>query len=127
MNNANTPVSHLTAAERMSVEGRAWQPRVVNGSAPSRPQLSVEPARKKFVAKGHDAQLQDAQYGKYPVVITTQAGEAILGRISRRDKFTITVTLAAGKHAGQDLIVYKHAIESVLIDKSEKADAGIEG
>lgn len=75
--------------------------------------------RKKFVAKGHDAQLQDAQYNKTPAVITTLDGAAIHGTISRRDKWTITVLLSKGTDAGQELIVYKHAIESVLLSKAQ--------
>lgn len=129
--NTNYPnadrVSHMTGAERISVEGRAWQPRVVNGGAPRGAAPSGEPPRKKFVAKGHDSQLQDAQYGKHPIQITTQAGETIDGVISRRDKYTITVKLSAGNNQGKDLIVYKHAIESVLIDKAPAADNTDEG
>lgn len=101
-------------------------------SAEARPTLSVprprpefrpdqarpEQPRKKFVAKGHDSQLQDAQYGKFPVEITTMGdGTVIHGLITRRDKFTITLRITRGTDAGKELIVYKHAIESVLINK----------
>lgn len=73
--------------------------------------------RKKFIAKGHDAQLMDAQFGNLETVITTMSGSEFVGTIVKRDKFTITLrhcseTVAL---AGQDEIFYKHAIESVRI------------
>lgn len=80
---------------------------------------SQEGGHKRFVAKGHDAQLQDAQHGKAPVVITTINDAIIRGTISRRDKWTITVLLDAPSSPGQELMVYKHAIESVLIAKTQ--------
>jgi sRNA-binding regulator protein Hfq len=73
--------------------------------------------KEKFVAKGHDRQLQDAQFGNIPVVLTLMSGDTVEGRITRRDKFTITVLLANGMDAGKESIFYKHAIEAVLIDK----------
>lgn len=64
--------------------------------------------KKKFVAKGHDAQLQEAQFNNYEVEVALMSGgEPIIGRITKRDKYTITV-------AG--LIIYKHAIETIGID-----------
>lgn len=74
--------------------------------------------RKKFVAKGHDSQLQDAQFGKFPVEITTINDAAIFrGTISRRDKWTITLAISSGPDAGCEVIIYKSAIETVLIRK----------
>lgn len=82
-------------------------------------QARPEQPRKKFVAKGHDSQLQDAQYGKFPVEVTTMGdGTVIHGLITRRDKFTITLRITRGTDEGKELIVYKHAIESVLINKA---------
>lgn len=76
------------------------------------------PAPRKFTAKGHDSQLQDAQYGCHPVEVLTLHGEdSLKGVISRRDKYTITLKLSGGTDAGKELIIYKHAIESILISK----------
>lgn len=75
--------------------------------------------KKKFVAKGHDSQLQDAQHGRLPVTITTLSGTPFNGTIARRDKYTITLRHNSPGTVvdGQDEIFYKHAIESVLIDR----------
>ena len=79
---------------------------------------SERPGPRKFVAKGHDSQLQEAQHNKHPVEVLTLNGEDLIhGTISRRDKYTITLKLSKGNDAGKDLIIYKHAIESVLINK----------
>lgn len=79
---------------------------------------------KKFVAKGHDAQLQDAQINKLPTTITLISGAVWVGTVSKRDKFTITLHHAEGTPvAGMDEIFYKHAIEGVLIDRRPEAVA----
>lgn len=76
----------------------------------------VTPPKKKFVAKGHDAQLQEAQFGNYEVVVTLMSGgDTIVGQIAKRDKFTITVRELEAKH---DCIIYKHAIETIVIRKA---------
>lgn len=72
-------------------------------------------APRKFVAKGHDAQLQEAQHSHLPTTLTMISGIVAEGTVSRRDKYTITLRYSNGTHAGQDEIFYKHAIESVLI------------
>lgn len=72
---------------------------------------------RKFVAKGHDAQLQEAQYGKLETVLTVMSGTAFTGLVVRRDKFTITLRHTVGASIGQDEIFYKHAIEGVLINR----------
>lgn len=82
------------------------------------PSQASEQPKKKFVAKGHDAQLQDAQYGKNTVIITTMSGEFVIGNVVRRDKFTVTIRITKGTDVGSELIVFKHAIESILIEKS---------
>lgn len=74
--------------------------------------------KKKFEAKGHDRQLEDAQYGKWPVCVETIDGDNYFGVISRRDKWTITVQLETPASAG-DPIVYKHAIKAVFIKRPE--------
>lgn len=73
------------------------------------------PAKKKFVAKGHDAQLQHAQFGKLQVeVVRISTDEPLIGTIARRDKYTITINhYRKDLGAWVDSIVYKHAIESV--------------
>lgn len=73
---------------------------------------------RKFVAKGHDAQLQEAQYGNLATTLTTLSGAVITGTIVKRDKFTITLRHSIGKNIGQDEIFYKHAIEGVLITRT---------
>lgn len=74
--------------------------------------------RKKFVAKGHDSQLQEAQHNKFPVEVNMLDGGVVRGTVSRRDKYTITVNMTAGgPNQGKDLMIFKHAIESVLIDR----------
>ena len=65
---------------------------------------------KPRAAKGHDAQLKDAQENGKPVTVTTLAGEEIKGNISNRDRYTITIR--SGDNYG---IYYKHAIESIYI------------
>lgn len=74
--------------------------------------------KKKFVAKGHDSQLQEAQYGKSTAVVTLMSGDIVIGNIVRRDKFTVTVRLTRGTDVGNELILFKHAIESILIEKA---------
>jgi sRNA-binding regulator protein Hfq len=73
--------------------------------------------KSKFVAKGHDAQLQDAQYGKFPVRVRLASGDQYWAQVVKRDKFTITFKCLKGEEAGLEEIVYKHAIESLLLDR----------
>lgn len=129
-------VTHLSAAERTSVEGRSRPTLHRTGGADVRefrPRIerTYEQGgeKKKFVAKGHDSQLQDAQYGKNRVRITLTSGSVINGTISRRDKFTITLrhenteANASNGIANLDEIIYKHAIEGVLVfPKSDSQD-----
>jgi sRNA-binding regulator protein Hfq len=72
--------------------------------------------KKKFVAKGHDAQLQEAQFNELPVTIVPigDPDNAYTGFIVRRDKYTITVR---NPQSGVESIVYKHAIEAVQIER----------
>lgn len=77
--------------------------------------------RKRFVAKGHDSQLQEAQYDKSPVEIVTLAGETHSGKITRRDRYTITLALESGINSGRSLMLFKHAIESVMVLKRQEA------
>lgn len=80
----------------------------------------IRPAPKKFVAKGHDAQLQEAQYNSLPVyllLLDAPADGWEEGKIVRRDKYTVTFRCATGQFAGLDQIVYKHAIAKVVIKR----------
>lgn len=79
-----------------------------------------EAPRKRFVAKGHDAQLQDAQMNGLPVRITCLSGIVVNGTITRRDKYTVTLQHDAENAAdgGEQEIFYKHAIESILVKKA---------
>jgi sRNA-binding regulator protein Hfq len=73
-------------------------------------------ARPKFVAKGHDRQLEEAQFGKFFTTILPMGNdEAYLGKIIRRDKYTVTIM----SEQGVESMVYKHAIESICIDRSK--------
>lgn len=71
---------------------------------------------KPRVAKGHDAQLKDAQDNGKPVQVVTMAGETIKGNISNRDRYTITI-----RNGNQYSIYYKHSIESITIIQPEVA------
>lgn len=84
---------------------------------PSSARSETEQPHRKFVAKGHDSQLQDAQSNKLPVAITLMGGMTVRGVIARRDKYTITLRYSSGTCEGMDEIYYKHAIESVLIER----------
>ena len=93
---------------------------IMNASSPSfstRPTNQFPP--KKFTAKGHDAQLQDAQFGKIATTITLIGGTVCRGLITRRDKFTITLRHTEGTNVGMEEIFYKHAIEGVLIERAD--------
>lgn len=105
-------VTHLNRDVRFEA-----RPTLHVGSRTPMPQASAP--HKKFVAKGHDAQLMDAQMNHLPVSLTTVSGTTIAGTISKRDKYTITIR----SEAGQDEIFYKHAIESVLIGSKEAGRA----
>lgn len=74
---------------------------------------------KKFVAKGHDAQLQEAQYGKFTVTVTPISDPDLFytGHITRRDKYTVTIL---NPLTGIESIIYKHAIEAIQIDRTPK-------
>lgn len=96
-----------SAAPQRPYTPRPYSPRPDNQDGTAGP--------RKFVAKGHDAQLQEAQYGTLLVTLTTMSGAVITGTVTKRDKFTITLRHSQGENAGQDEIFYKHAIEGVLI------------
>jgi Uncharacterized host factor I protein len=88
----------------------------------SNPGQGSFPAKRKFVAKGHDAQLQEAQLGQIPVELTMMSGISHFGIITKRDKFTITLTHSDGgdpDRTGCPEIFYKHAIEGVLLKTKE--------
>lgn len=75
-----------------------------------------KPAIKKYTAKGHDAQLQNAMYSKSQVRLQLLGKEkSVIGVIVRRDKFTITLQHSLGEFINMEEIFYKHAIESVLV------------
>lgn len=69
---------------------------------------------KKFIAKGHDAILKNAQDAGDMIKITAISGEIVIGKLVNRDKFTITVIEDA---TGDKATFYKHAIESFKIVK----------
>lgn len=66
---------------------------------------------KPAVAKGHDAILKAAQdSGAMVIVILSSDGTVINGKLTGRDKFTITVETNLGAE-----VIYKHAIERFRI------------
>jgi sRNA-binding regulator protein Hfq len=128
MSNESIPsnVTHLSRVERAApAEGRFGGGRYGNAEArPAAPFQSRDGEKKKFVAKGHDSQLQDAQFGKNKVRLSLLGGGTVRGTISRRDKFTITLRHEQGdtEVSGLDEIFYKHAIEGVLVFPRAAAD-----
>lgn len=73
--------------------------------------------KKKFVAKGHDAQLQAAQYDQAEVEVCTLSDIVFRGTISRRDRYTLTIK----DSSGVEVIVFKSAVESIRIKKATPA------
>ena len=65
------------------------------------------PAKRPFVAKGHDAILKSVQdkQGIITVVLGT-SGDVVTGALVARDKFTITI-----RTTSHVVTIYKHAIE----------------
>lgn len=76
------------------------------GSGPHRSTLRLDHG-KKSMAKGHDAVLKALQDGGRKITITLISGETVEGKITGRDKFTVTVLTSVGRRE----VVYKHAIE----------------
>lgn len=68
----------------------------------------------KFVAKGHDAILKNAQDAGEQIEIIAMSGDVIVGKILNRDKFTVTILQDSGKKR----TIYKHGIESFSIEKA---------
>ena len=71
-------------------------------------------SKAKFVAKGHDAILKNAQDAGSNIEIVTMSGEVIIGKLLNRDKFTVTLM----GDDGRKLTVYKHGIESFAVGKA---------
>lgn len=69
----------------------------------------LSPAKKQFVAKGHDAILKSVQDNRGAIIITTIGdGTEHGGILIARDKYTITIKT----DSGGSKTFYKHAIES---------------
>jgi sRNA-binding regulator protein Hfq len=77
----------------------------------------AERPKKKFKAVGHDIQLEQAQFNKFPTTIYVE-GEDFTGVITRRDKFTITLAYETITGSPVEEIFYKHAIERVRIERN---------
>jgi sRNA-binding regulator protein Hfq len=108
----NPNTSHLSAVDRGNLSNPRGGHSVFN---PGADRSGAAP--KRFVAKGHDAQLQAAQHDKSHVVVNIMGSSepvSYSGQLVRRDKYTITIRV----HNGDEYIIYKHAIESVLVTKS---------
>ncbi|QFZ84644.1 hypothetical protein GFK26_18630 [Variovorax paradoxus] len=67
-------------------------------------------SKPKFEAKGHDKQLQTAQYDRSLVEIETMSGQMHTGTLTRRDRYTVTL-----RDRGVERMYFKHAIESICI------------
>lgn len=80
------------------------------------PRRQYPPTGKRFIAKGHDSQLQDAQYSGAKTTLNLMSGISVTGKLLRRDKYTITLLHEKGEE-----IFYKHAIEGVLISAPTNA------
>lgn len=96
----------------ISAENQATQDATHSrGTLTARPGFSAsKPPRKPFVAKGHDAILKDFQdTGASVEVFLISSDIPLLGRVTARDKFTITLMLAG---LSIKRTIYKHAIES---------------
>lgn len=120
MNQSN--ISHLSAYERRSSTDTLRLPGSRTEYRPRHDSAGADPLRKRFSAKGHDGQLQEAQYAKLPVTVLTMRDVSYRGTIVRRDRYTITLK-ASGIGTRTDcgnaeVILYKHAIESILIDRT---------
>lgn len=118
MNNLNHD-SHLPNVRAYVQDSTNVRPLRAPGATPyqhDRKERS-DSAPRKFVAKGHDAQLQDAQFSGREVRVATMGGDLIFGKIVRRDKFTITLEVTQGTETGALEIIYKHGIESVQVKK----------
>lgn len=85
----------------------------------SAPPRDMGAKKKAFVAKGHDAQLKEAQNEGYFVTLTTMLGERFEGKIIRRDRYTVTLKSSANGVFTDEVatIYYKHGIISLTIRK----------
>jgi sRNA-binding regulator protein Hfq len=82
------------------------------GSQPQQRQYTPRPNDKgEFKAKGHDKQLQDAQYGDATVEVESISGTFYSGKLVRRDRYTVTLKSATGR----ERIIFKHAIECITV------------
>lgn len=63
----------------------------------------------KFVAKGHDRQLDEMKKANQEVTVII-AGDGLTGKIVTKDKWTITLDCGRGEHH----LIYKHAIERIV-------------
>lgn len=75
------------------------------------PEVKTAQTKAKFIPKGHDAILKNAQDSKQPIHMVMVSGEAADGTVFNRDKFTITLE----SFDGVKTTYYKHAIESFSI------------
>jgi len=79
---------------------------------------------KPRAAKGHDALLKDLQESGAPVrLVLSTSGNAVIGKIVARDKFTVSVLRDDGSEF--PLVIYKHALETFeQIGKAPSAPQG---
>lgn len=85
------------------------QSRQILSTTGSRNASNLRPAKKPFVAKGHDAILKGIQDAHGSIIVTTSGdGTEHVGVLIARDKYTITVK----KDDGSCKTFYKHAVES---------------
>lgn len=79
-------------------------------------QNPTDAPKKKFVATGHDRQLQDAQYGHNEVEVALTTGDFLVGRVIRRCRYTITIVT----DSNEEFIIFKHAIATIKVVPNAK-------
>jgi len=68
--------------------------------------------KKKFEAKGHDKQLENAQFGRKLVTIVTLDGATYSGTIIKRDRYTVTIQMEGEFECR---MFFKSAIEQIKL------------
>jgi sRNA-binding regulator protein Hfq len=104
----NFPMSTntLTAREGYSrAQQSLTQPRPHN--ATSRAPREGNGARSERQSAGHDAVLKALQFDSRTITVILLSGDAVIGKLVGRDKFTVTVQGPDGIRR----VIYKHAIE----------------
>jgi len=65
------------------------------------------PRQRQTISKGHDAILKLAQEKRSEVKLTLASGKTVAGKVTARDKYTITLD--------RTQVIYKHAIDLFVV------------